>query len=153
MIEPHQNWFIAIKQVEAISEKLKQELQTMGADILHDDMYLHAHFFIPEEVYPHADATLKEEGFTLSDTHPPICSIGKQEGYDVFEKRVPIIEIREANALKHLFDKGVCMSGGAGRPHIHVKIPGEQREQIISLLAEHKYYAKPLIDEETTCRH
>jgi len=153
MIEAHQNWFIAIKQVEAISDNLKQELKAMGADILHDDMYIHAHFFIPEDVYPHADETLKAEGFSLSDTHPPICSIGKRDDYDAFEKRVPIIEVREAKALQHLFDKGVCMSGGAGRPHIHIKIPSDNREQILNLLTEHSYYAKPISNEDATCSH
>jgi hypothetical protein len=153
MIEPHQNWFIAVKQVEAISENFKQTLSSMGADVLHDDVFIHAHFFIPEDVYPHADETLKEEGFTLSDTHPPVCSIGKRDGYQVFEKRIPIIEVREANALKHLFDKGVCMSGGAGRPHIHVRIPDEKNQQIISLLAEHQYFPRADLDEDTQCRH
>jgi hypothetical protein len=153
MIEAHQNWFIAIKQIEAISDNLKQQLKALGADILHDDMYIHAHFFIPEEIYPHADETLKNEGFTLSDTHPPACSIQQCDGYEAFEKRVPIIEVREAKALQHLFDKGVCMSGGAGKPHIHVKIADENREQIISLLSEHKYYAKPIVGGSASCNH
>ncbi|MFK5895195.1 MAG: hypothetical protein QM504_18430 [Pseudomonadota bacterium] len=153
MIEPHQNWFIAVKQVEEISEKFKAELVSMGADVLHDKMYIHVHFFIPEDVYPHADETLKEQGFTLSDSHPPICSIGKRENYEVFEKRIPIIEVREHDALKHLFDKGVCMSGGAGRPHIHVKIPAEKRQLIIELLAEHQYFPKPDLGKETHCSH
>lgn len=142
MIEPHQNWFIAIKQVENISQKLEAELESIGADIRHENEYIHAHFFIPEDVYAHADEALNEQGFTLSDTHPPVCSIGQLDDYEVFEKRIPIIEIREANALKHLFDKGVCMSGGAGKPHIHIKIPAAKREEVIHLLHEHKYYLK-----------
>ena len=152
MIEPHQNWFIAVKQIEAISKKLEKELVSHGADVLHDKMYIHAHFFIPEEVFPHADEAFKKEDFTLSDTHPPVCAIGIRDGYDIFEKRIPIIEVTEANALKHLFDKGVCMSGGAGKPHIHIKIPSEKRQEITSLLAEHRYYLKQdLIKNSNHC--
>ncbi len=153
MIEPHQNWFIAVKQIEAISKKLEKELVSHGADVLHDKMYIHAHFFIPEDVFPHADKTFQEQGFSLDDRHPPICSLKKNENYEAFEKRVPIIEVREAEALKHLFDQGVCMSGGAGRPHIHIKIPTDKRELIIDLLATHSYFPKPSIDEDLQCRH
>ncbi|MBF0263907.1 MAG: hypothetical protein HQL46_01445 [Gammaproteobacteria bacterium] len=139
MLEAHQNWFIATKQVEAISSRLQQELEALGCEVLHDPMYIHAHFFIPEDVYPHADETMKRVGFTLSEKHPPICSIEHQDNFEVFEKRVPIIEVRESKALKALFDQGVSMSGGAGRPHIHIKIPDENKQQVVELLAEHQY--------------
>jgi len=139
MLEAHQNWFIATKQIEAISSRLQQELEGLGCEVLHDPMYLHAHFFIPEDVYPHADETMKAVGLTLTDEHPPICSIGHKDGFEVFEKRMPIIEVREADALRALFDQGVSMSGGAGRPHIHVKIPDEKRQDVLEFLSEHKF--------------
>jgi|GEM_PF-2789956 len=142
MIEPHQNWFIAVKDVEAITDSLKSQLTEMGVEVLHDKLYLHAHFFIPEPVYPHADETLQSHGFTLSDKHPPICSIGLKEGYDIFEKRVPLIEVTEAKSLSMLAEKGVCMSGGAGKPHIHVKIPPDKREDVIQLLHNNQYFEK-----------
>ncbi|MCW8929367.1 MAG: hypothetical protein OQL19_03900 [Gammaproteobacteria bacterium] len=152
MIEPHQNWFIATKKVVALSEQLEKELTAIGVDVLHGETFIHAHFFIPEDVYPHADEAFQKEGFTLTDTHPPVCSIGIRDDYEIFEKRIPIIEVTEANALKHLFDKGVCMSGGAGKPHIHVKIPNEKREEVVNLLAAHKYYLKQdLLKDSNRC--
>jgi len=142
MIDPHQNWFIATKKVDAISEDLNNKLSAMGVEVLYDELYLHAHFFIPEAVYPHADETLQSHGFTLSDKHPPLCSIGLKEGYDIFEKRVPLIEVTEAKSLAMLAEKGVCMSGGAGKPHVHLKIPGDKRNAVIQLLEENHYFEK-----------
>jgi len=142
MIEPHQNWFIAVKPVEAITSALKEQLNAMGVEVLHDELYIHAHFFIPEPVFPHADETLRSHGFSLTDKHPPICSIGQQEGYDIFEKRVPLIEVTEARSIASLAEQGVCMSGGAGKPHVHIKIPADKKEEINQLMAENQYFLK-----------
>ena len=132
-----QNWFIASKQVDALTPMLKQQLENLDVEILEGDSYIHGHFFIPEQHYYDAEKLLAEFGFKLTDQHPPVCKIGKKAGFEVFEKRVPLIEVREARALAELAEQGVSLSGGAGKPHVHLKISSNNRDQVLALLTEH----------------
>lgn len=59
---------------------------------------------------------------------------------------MPFIEVREAKALAGLAENGVCMSGGAGKPHVHLKIPEAIHQTVAQLLQENGYCLKNYTD-------
>lgn len=140
MMDEH--WYIAVKRVEAIPPDLEKKLTSLGVTILKGDVYIHAHFFIPENVYSEAEDFFKEGGYTLSKGHPPVCSIGAKPKFEVFEKMVPILEGRETQFLAKMAEHGIMMSGGAGKPHVHLSIPPEKRNEVLELLKANKYFPK-----------
>lgn len=133
-------WYIAIKQIEAIPKDLKEKLAGMGVQALEGKIYIHLHIFVPENVYAKVEVFFKESGFEITQQHPPVCTIGKKPGFEIFEKRVPIIEAREAKFLGEMAAHGVMMSGGAGKPHVHLSIPADKREDVLKILKESEYY-------------
>lgn len=135
-------WYIAVKRIEPIPGDLREKLTSMGVTVLEGKVYIHAHIFIPETIFPKVEEFFKESGFELTSEHPAVCSIGVKPGFEIFEKRVPIIEAREAKFLADMAGYGVSMSGGAGKPHVHLSIPEEKREEVQKILDENHYYLK-----------
>jgi len=140
MSEYHNNWHIAVKPITAISAELKSRLTEMGATVKECDVSLHAHFFIPEDIYYNVQERFKSHGFELTDHHPAFCTFEPDANFEAYQKRVPIIEGREANFLAELMPLGVLMSGGAGKPHFHISIPKDRRSEIVHELSENSYF-------------
>jgi hypothetical protein len=138
----HTYWYIAVKRIEPIPGDLKEKLISMGVTVLEGKVYIHAHIFIPESVYLKVEEFFKKSGFEITSEHPSVCSIGEKPDFEIFEKRVPIIEAQEAKFLAEMAEYGVLMSGGAGKPHVHLSIPQEKREEALSVLDENHYFLK-----------
>ncbi len=138
----HIYWYIAVKRIPPIPEDLKEKLISMGVEVLEGKVYIHAHIFIPEPVYVKVEDFFKKSGFEITLDHPAVCSIGKKTDYEIYEKRVPIIEAQESKFLAEMAEYGVLMSGGAGKPHVHLSIPQEKRKEVLSVLDENHYFLK-----------
>jgi len=136
------NWYIAVKEIEPISGDLREKLVARGVEVVVGRVFIHAHIFIPHKAFARSEEIFKAGGFKLTQEHPPVCSVGSRPGFEIYEKRVPIIESREARFLAEMVEEGVMMSGGAGKPHIHLSIPGDKREEVLRLLDENAYYPK-----------
>ncbi|MBF0275400.1 MAG: hypothetical protein HQK84_09240 [Nitrospinae bacterium] len=135
-------WYIAVKEVEAISNDLREKLSALGCSISDEKVYIHAHFHVPMDYVAKAEELLKQYGFTFQEKHPVFCTVGNLQEASMYEKRVPIIEARERELLNELLDFGVLMSGGAGKPHIHIAIPTSNKDEVNALLKENGYYLK-----------
>lgn len=133
-------WYIAVKQIEVIPKDLKERLAAMGVEVLEGKVYIHLHIFIPENIYAKVEVFFKESGFEITQQHPPVCGIGKKSDFEIYEKRVPIIEAREAKFIGEMAEHGVMMSGGAGKPHVHLAIPADRRDEVLKILDENQYY-------------
>ena len=141
-MEFQNEWFIAVKEVQNISPELRKALEGFGAEVLDEKVYIHAHFHVPQDSYALAEEMLGKHDFVLQEEHPAQCAYGHREGFQVFEKRMPIIEAREADTLTELTKCGVLMSGGAGKPHVHVSIPADKSSDILNALKENGYFPK-----------
>jgi len=134
------NWHIAVKHISAISPELKNRLTEMGATVKECDVSIHAHFFIPEDVFYKVEESFKSHGFKITERHPTVCTFEPDPDFECYQKRVPIIEGREAQFLAELQPLGVLMSGGAGKPHFHIAIPEDMRQEIVQALDDNNYY-------------
>ncbi|MBF0275227.1 MAG: hypothetical protein HQK84_08360 [Nitrospinae bacterium] len=134
-------WSIAVKKIAALSKDLKEELLNLGCKVAEENVFLHIHLFIPVNNYGKVEELLESNGFSLQEKHPEYCTFN-DDSFEIFEKRVPIIEARENDTMKKLLDYGILMSGGAGVPHIHIQIADNMHSEVEAKLNENGYYKK-----------
>jgi hypothetical protein len=136
------DWHIAVKRVEPVSPPVKTELEALGAEVLACGVYVHAHFFIPEERVDEVQALFRNQGFELHHEHPPACTLDVGPGYETFERRVALLGPEDAAFLAAIAEHGAQLSGGGGKPHIHVMVPEGQRAAVLEVLTHQGFSPK-----------